>query len=266
MDAFALLTMLPGLIATIASFLVVLGVVVFVHEYGHYIVGRWCGIHSEVFSIGFGKELFGWTDARGTRWRIAPLPLGGYVKFLGDGDAASSRADTAQLEGMDASDRARSFPGAALWRRALTVAAGPFFNFFLSIVIYAGIAMGLGIGSERPVIGPLEPRGAEALPLQEGDLIRAVQGREVDSFGAILRAFQDASDAEPGLGAFRVDLERDGREMTLMTGPLVLPEVGGLAPGGPAEKAGLVVGDRILEANGVRLASFTDLQRIVEAS
>src|SRR6056297_3477129 len=94
---FESLSQLAGLAGTIASFLVVLGVVVFVHEFGHYIVARWCGIQSEVFSIGFGKELYGWTDSRGTRWRVAALPLGGYVKFLGDRDSASAHPDSEAL-------------------------------------------------------------------------------------------------------------------------------------------------------------------------
>ncbi|MEM1315770.1 MAG: RIP metalloprotease RseP, partial [Pseudomonadota bacterium] len=266
MDVFALAGQLWSLIAIIVPFIVVLGVVVFVHEYGHYIVARWCGIHSQVFSIGFGKELFGWTDKRGTRWRIAPIPLGGYVKFLGDGDAASARADDKQLATLDEADRARSFPGAALWKRAATVAAGPAFNFVLSIVIYAGLAIGIGVGSDEPVIGEVATSAEDRLPFQEGDRILAVEGVEIAVFGDILRAYETASDARPGLAEYAVTVEREGATQTVVTGPLVAPEVGGVAAGGPAEKAGLLPGDVLVAANGTDLASFRDLQRIVEAS
>ncbi|MEM6441916.1 MAG: RIP metalloprotease RseP [Pseudomonadota bacterium] len=266
MDVFALVSTLWSVVATIVPFIVVLGVVVFVHEYGHYIVARWCGIHSQVFSIGFGKEIFGWTDKRGTRWRVAPLPLGGYVKFLGDGDAASARADAKQLETLDESDRARSFPGAALWKRALTVAAGPVFNFILSIVIYAGLATAIGVGSDEPVVGTLSPSAEDRLPFREGDRILEVEGASIAVFADVMRAFEAASDAQPGRAEYAVVIERDGARQTVTAGPLVAPEVGGVASGGPADQAGLVPGDILQSANGVDLASFRDLQRIVEAS
>ncbi|MEM7730359.1 MAG: RIP metalloprotease RseP [Pseudomonadota bacterium] len=256
----------PGFLLTIFAFLITIGVLVFVHEMGHYLVGRWCGVKAETFAIGFGKELTGWTDKRGTRWRIAPLPLGGYVKFLGDGDAASARADTKQLEELAEADRARSFPGAALWKRALTVAAGPVFNFILSIVIYAGLAIAIGVGSDEPVVGELSQAAEDRLPFQRGDRILEVEGQPIAVFGDVLGAYTDASDAEPGRTAYAVTLERDGRTLQVMTGPLVAPEVGGVAPGGPADKAGLLPGDILVAANDTPLSSFRDLQRIVEAS
>ena len=266
MDAFALMSQVGGVAGSIASFLVVLGVVVSVHEFGHYIVARWCGIDAEVFSIGFGKEIWGWNDRRGTRWRLAVLPLGGYVKFVGDGDAASARADTAGLEAMDDATRARSFPGAALWKRALAVAAGPGFNFILSILIYAGLTMALGVGSERPVLGASQAQGAETFPLRPGDEILAVAGTGVTTFADISKAYDEASTAEPGRSLFPVDLRRDGREMTLETGPAIPPLVGSVAPASPAEEAGLMAGDRIVQADGQPVGAFSDLQRVVFGS
>ncbi|MDF2235476.1 RIP metalloprotease RseP [Albimonas sp. CAU 1670] len=270
MDAFSLLSSVGGVGFAIASFLVVLGVVVFIHEYGHYIVARWCGIHAEVFSIGFGKELFHWVDKRGTRWRLAVLPLGGYVKFLGDGDAASARADLHELENMSEAQRARSFPGAALWKRALAVAAGPGFNFILSIVIYAGLAMSLGIGSDRPVIGAVD-ESATAIeagldPLQVGDEVISVEGTPVERFADISRAFAAASDAEPGRERFEVVVRRDGQELALETPAAIPPVVGAVTPDSPAEAAGFKPGDRILTINGQKVGAFADLQRIVIAS
>ena len=125
-----------NLIGTIVPFLVVLTLVVFVHEMGHYLVGRWCGIRILTFSVGFGPELLGFTDRHGTRWRLSAIPLGGYVKFFGDDNAASA-TDFSGLNAMSEEDRARSFPGANVWKRMATVAAGPVANFILAIVIFA---------------------------------------------------------------------------------------------------------------------------------
>ena len=142
MDAIASIPLIGGPIATVLPFIVVLGIVVFVHEFGHYIVARLCGIRSEVFSIGFGPVLWSHRDSRGTLWQVAALPLGGYVRFLGDSDGAS-RADRKSLERLPASERAHSFHGASVGRRMLTVLAGPFFNFLLTIVVFA-VAFRLG--------------------------------------------------------------------------------------------------------------------------
>ena len=152
MDALASIPLIGGPIATILPFVVVLGIVVFVHEYGHYIVARWCGIRSEVFSIGFGPVLWSRRDRRGTLWQVAALPLGGYVKFVGDADG-SSRADQTMLDSIPRDELAASFHGASVGRRMLTVLAGPVFNFLLTIVVFAGLAMWQGMPTERPTIG-----------------------------------------------------------------------------------------------------------------
>ena len=108
---------------TLLAFVAALSIIVAIHEYGHYIVARWTGIHAEVFSLGFGPVLISTVDRRGTRWQIAALPLGGYVKFLGDTNAASGK-DAAAVAAMEATERRRSMHGAPLWARAATVAAG----------------------------------------------------------------------------------------------------------------------------------------------
>ena len=112
---------LGGTVWTALFFVLALSVIVFVHEYGHYIVGRWSGIHSEVFSIGFGPVLFSRTDKRGTRWQVAAIPFGGYVKFLGDADASSVRQG--DVSGLSADERRHTMAGAPLWARTATVAA-----------------------------------------------------------------------------------------------------------------------------------------------
>ncbi|MDP3524120.1 MAG: site-2 protease family protein, partial [Hoeflea sp.] len=120
-----------NILSALPPFLLVLTIVVFFHELGHYLVGRWCGIKAEVFSVGFGPELLGRTDRHGTRWKLSLVPLGGYVKFLGDENAASLPTGSGAPALTDA-ERSQSFPNAALWRRAATVAAGPIANFILA--------------------------------------------------------------------------------------------------------------------------------------
>ena len=118
-----------------------------IHEFGHYIVGRWSGIHAEVFSLGFGPVIWSRVDKRGTRWQIAALPFGGFVKFLGDANAASGK-DEGALHSMAEGERRRSMHGAPLWARAATVAAGPAFNFMLSILVFAAIIGWRGTASD----------------------------------------------------------------------------------------------------------------------
>src|SRR5918993_3163718 len=122
----------------IVPFLVVLTVVVFVHEMGHFLVGRWCGVGVTAFSIGFGQEIVGFTDRRGTRWKLSAIPLGGYVKFAGDANGASV-PDATSLARMSPAERAISFHHKNVAQRAAVVAAGPIANFLLAIVIFAGI-------------------------------------------------------------------------------------------------------------------------------
>ena len=125
----------PSLLTTIFAFLLVLGPLVLVHELGHYLVGRWFGVKADAFSIGFGKEIAGWTDKRGTRWKLSALPLGGYVQFAGDMNAAS--APDAAAADLPEEERAKTFHVKPLWQRSLIVLAGPMANFLLAIAIFA---------------------------------------------------------------------------------------------------------------------------------
>ena len=132
-------TLIGPVLGWVIPFVVVLSVVVAIHELGHLMVGRWCGIRAEVYSIGFGKVLWSRMDRHGTVWQVALLPFGGYVKFLGDMDPASAgQVDDSELAPQD---RAYAFHNAALWKRALTVLAGPVANFILSIIIIFGLAL-----------------------------------------------------------------------------------------------------------------------------
>lgn len=167
-------------------FLLALTVIVFIHELGHFLVARWCGVDVEAFSIGFGREIFGWNDRHGTRWKVAWLPLGGYVRFRGDANAAS-------MPDAEALERAKADPGnfhgKPVWQRAAVVAAGPIANFILAIAIFTLAFMAVG----RPVI---EPRVDEVLPgsaaekagIQPGDLIVSVDGTPIADFAGLQRS------------------------------------------------------------------------------
>jgi regulator of sigma E protease len=169
------------------AFLAVLGPLVFVHEYGHYIVGRWCGVKADTFSIGFGRKIIGWTDKRGTEWKIGWLPLGGYVQFAGDRDAVSQPdADWAKLP---EAERSHSFPAQPVWKRSLIVLAGPATNFLFAILILAGFNMVYGVAQMPPVIAAIEANSAaDQAGLRVGDRISAIDGRAMENFGDIRMA------------------------------------------------------------------------------
>lgn len=242
-------------------FVVVLGVVVFVHEFGHYIVGRWCGIHAEVFSVGFGREIFGWNDRRGTRWRIGILPLGGYVKYLGDADG-SSRADPAALARMGAAERARTFAGAAVWRRALAVAAGPVFNFALSILVFAGLAAWFGKPVESPVVGIAADVPGYETGLRTGDRLVEIAGKPVTA----LRDLYTIARGMPEPGPLPVRLVRAGETVETTIAYPLPALVGGVQPFAAAWKAGLREGDLITDIDGTPVPSFDALRAAVLAA
>ncbi|HZG32570.1 MAG TPA: site-2 protease family protein, partial [Sphingopyxis sp.] len=166
----------PGFLFTILAFLLVLGPLVFVHEYGHYIVGRWCGVKAETFSIGFGRKILGWTDKRGTEWKLGWLPLGGYVQFAGDRDAVSQ--PDADWQALPEAERAHTFPAQPVWKRALIVLAGPVTNFLFAILILAGFAWLGGVATNPAVVGTVQAgSAADAAGLRPGDHILSIDGR-----------------------------------------------------------------------------------------
>lgn len=174
-------------LTTLVSFLAVLTIVVFIHEFGHFWVGRRCGVGVTAFSVGFGPELVGFTDRHGTRWKISAVPLGGYVKFVGDVNAASA-PDQEALAHMTAEERAISFPYKSIPARSAIVAAGPIANFILAIVIFAG----LNYVNGRQVLAPRietiqENSAAQRAGFEKGDLVLSINGRAIDSFSDMQR-------------------------------------------------------------------------------
>lgn len=243
----------------IAAFVVALSVIVAIHEYGHYIVGRWCGIHAEVFSLGFGPVLFSRTDKRGTEWQIAALPLGGFVKFLGDANAASVGSDGTVAE----VDMRRTMLGAPLWARVATVAAGPIFNFVLAVAIFAGSIMYQGRALTPVTFGELrELPPSYTTELQPGDVFIAIEGVPFDD--------PDREEMLLDLLPLQERLDylvlRDGAEV-VAEGPFLMPTaVASVSPRSAADDANIKVGDVITAVDGQDIFAFTQLQALVLAA
>lgn len=193
----------------IVGFPLLLGPLVTLHELGHYLVGRWFGVKAEAFSVGFGKELMGYTDRHGTRWKLSALPLGGYVQFKGDMNPASVPARAAH---PGPAERDGSFQNAPLWQRALIVFAGPATNILVTLAIFAGFFMAVGKPvptapeSQLTIAGFSDDSPAAKAGLKVGDRIVAVDGRAMSDF----RDLQDAVMLYPGK-RLAVSFERDGR-------------------------------------------------------
>jgi regulator of sigma E protease len=193
----------PPLWLTLVAFLCALGPLVFFHELGHYLVARWFGIPAETFSIGFGHEVVGWTDKQGTRWKVGWLPLGGYVKFVGDMSPASNPAD---LNAIPPEYRDRAFQVRPVWQRFLVVLAGPAANFLLAIMIIAGFLAAYGVASTpNVVVGTLPNSAAQKAGLVPGDHIVSIAGRSTESFEDIAQLTSLYPDQDVALEVVRND-------------------------------------------------------------
>jgi len=203
-----------GFLGYIIPFLFVLTIVVFFHELGHFLVARWCGVRVLVFSIGFGPELIGFNDRHGTRWKLAAIPLGGYVKFFGD-DNAASVPDTDQLAAMTEEQRRDSFFHKSVGARAAVVAAGPIANFILAIVIFAGIFALYGKQSTSARVDTVQAESAAAVAgFKPGDIVLSINGSKIDSFSDMQRIVS-ASAGE----SLAIDVDRGGQILTLKAVP-----------------------------------------------
>ncbi len=203
-----------GVVGTLLPFLFVLSIVVFFHEFGHFIVARLCGVRVLVFSIGFGPELGGFNDRHGTRWKISAIPLGGYVKFFGDENAASV-PETARLDSMDGGERAESFHFQPVRKRAAIVAAGPLANFILAIVIFAAIFGIYGKQSMSARVDSVQPDSAAATAgFQTGDVVLAINGKSVEDFADMQRVVSESAGEE-----LDIKVDRKGTPLVLKATP-----------------------------------------------
>jgi regulator of sigma E protease len=203
-----------GVVAYFIPFLFVLSLVVFFHELGHFLVARWCGVRVLVFSIGFGPELIGFNDRYGTRWKISAIPLGGFVKFFGDENAASV-PDSARLAAMDADERAHSFMFQPVAKRAAIVVAGPLANFVLAIVIFAGVFTLYGKQTMSARVDSVQADSAAAeAGFKTGDVVVAINGRPIENFTEMQRIV-GANAGE----TLAVTIDRAGQRLVLQAKP-----------------------------------------------
>jgi regulator of sigma E protease len=203
-----------GLVGYLIPFLFVLTLVVFFHELGHFLIARWCGIRVLVFSIGFGPELAGFYDRYGTRWKVSAVPLGGYVKFLGDENAASA-TDHQAVEKLSEIDKREAFISQKVGSRAAVVAAGPIANFILAIVIFAAIFALFGKQSTSARVDSVQPQSAAARAgFQAGDLVLSIDGKKVDSFSDMQRVVSESAGV-----TLAIEVERGGAHQTIKAIP-----------------------------------------------
>ena len=207
------------ILGTIIPFLFVLTVVVFVHEMGHYLVGRLCGIGVTAFSIGFGPELVGFNDRHGTRWKLCAIPLGGYVKFVGDMNATST-PDSAELGALSEDERRVAFHTQPIWKRAATVFAGPLFNFLLTIAVFAVLFSAYGRYVSEPMVAEVTAGSpAEQAGIQPGDRFVSIDGTKVESFADVQRLVSGRAG-----DAITFVMLRDGKDVTVVATPRLMEQ------------------------------------------
>lgn len=248
-------------VITVLAFVLCLSVIVFVHEFGHYFIGKISGIHAEVFSIGFGPVIISFYDKRGTKWQLAAFPLGGYVKFLGDKNPASS--PDPEIDKRDEQNSLRkSMHGAPLWARFITVAAGPLFNFIFSGLIFFLIFMDQGMTKlpltvDKTFDTPYEQK------FEKGDVVRSVNGLKINND---LKKLNDQLGGVFANKPLTYVVERNGILITLENIIQNPPRISQVLPKSSAISAGLEKGDLILSLNSREIKNFNEIKDFVEAS
>ena len=248
-------------VITVLAFVLCLSVIVFVHEFGHYFIGKISGIHAEVFSIGFGPVIISAYDKRGTKWQLAAFPLGGYVKFLGDKNPASS--PDPEIDKRDEQNLLRkSMHGAPLWARFITVAAGPLFNFIFSGLIFFLIFMDQGM-TKLPLTVDKTFDTPYKQKFEKGDVVRSVNGLKINND---LKKLNDQLGGVFANESLTYVVERNGILITLENIIQNPPRISQVLPKSSAISAGLEKGDLILSLNSREIKNFNEIKDFVEAS
>ena len=240
---------------SLVSFIVALSIIVFIHEFGHYIVGRWCGIKAEVFSIGFGPVLISRNDKHGTMWQIALLPLGGFVKF--SREETNSQVNNENFTNLN--NKSHTFDGASVLARTLTVLAGPFANFILTFLILIVFVLINGVSSEKVQINKINEYPFLNQSLRVNDTILSVNDHFTPDLNAFYGLLSDSSLEKE----VKYKVERDGIEQTIIGPHPFQAIVGSVSLRSAASSSGLKQGDLILKVNEAEIFSFLQLQRVV---
>ncbi|MCB9481890.1 MAG: RIP metalloprotease RseP [Desulfobacteraceae bacterium] len=257
---------------TIISFVIVLGILIFVHEFGHFIAARLCGVGVEKFSIGFGPKVFGWKRGE-TDYMLSAIPLGGYVKMIGEEPDAPLTED----------EKEYSFTHKEVWKRFIIVAAGPFFNFFLAIVLYFGLFLFYGTYFYPPVIGQTEPGTPSYERLGIGDEIVSINDNEITSWSELEKKIEKSKGNDLILKVKRgndlnevvlkpVLLDSESifgekiKKYSIGVKPYLPPVIGSIAPDSPALKAGIEPGDKIIEINSQKITTWYDVSDAISRS
>ena len=281
---------LLNIIYYIVPFVVLLGILVFVHEFGHFIIARSVGVKVSAFSIGFGRQLCSHVDKHGTNWKISAIPLGGYCQFLGDADAASSATESEALNGLSEEDKKHAFPLQKPWKKLAIVLAGPLFNYLFAILIFGALFYAYGKIIYPPVVGGLVEGGAaQQAGIMAGDKIVGINDKETTDFQSISAEVNLATEDNVLVKVERAitfNVKAEALEPEGKKSPFKMIGLGSnccnnktdadtkngngqitvdrIIAGSPADRAGFFNGDVLLEVNGVKIQKFIDLKKYVE--
>ena len=251
MDIFG--TSFFGLLYIVVAF----SLVIFIHEFGHFYVGKKCGIGVKEFSVGFGPRIFSFRDRTGVIWKLSLLPLGGFVKFEGDSDPSSMTKSNIKDNGSTV-----QFHSAPIWARFFTILAGPLANIVFSVVVFSVLVFLTGVANDKPIIGKVDTLPFQNFDIKEGDTVLAMNRIPVKSFSDILSIYGQVGDQEE----LEIQIKRGSENLVVRTKNLFQPIVKDVEILSPSSRAGVMIGDLILKVNGTRIFEFSELKQFVQES